>query len=219
MCREPGVSSRIAYFLADNASNDRTIGLLSYELPIDPKQCRLRCAGHIINLVTKAIFFSTDVDCILGVPRYGDEDLLDSLVCAFAPPRLQKSCVHSLVRTNNMSDRVEYTNEQWQDFGRAHYLGLFVRQLKCLCDSATPLACQQLYAACSSETARFVSVFHRRCVLSMGGQPGRQLGRSISWPRPFFCRLYLLPSVVESAAPISETSSLQQLLCEGSTCT
>ena len=28
-----------------------------------------------------------------------------------APLRLQKNCIHSLVRTNNMSERVEYTNE------------------------------------------------------------------------------------------------------------
>ena len=86
--------------MADNASNnDRTIDLLGYDLPIDPNQCRLRCAGHIINLVTKVILFGTDVDCIIDVLCYGDEDLLDSLVRVFAPPRLQKHCVHSLVRT------------------------------------------------------------------------------------------------------------------------
>ena len=68
MCRKFGISSQIAYLMADNASNnDRTIDLLSYELPIDPKQCRLRCAGYINNLVTKAILFGTDVDCIIDV--------------------------------------------------------------------------------------------------------------------------------------------------------
>ncbi|CCE34912.1 uncharacterized protein CPUR_08851 [Claviceps purpurea 20.1] len=55
-------SDRIGWFVADNASNNDTClktlgGLLGFE----PTERRLRCAGHIFNLVAHSILFGTDV--------------------------------------------------------------------------------------------------------------------------------------------------------------
>jgi hypothetical protein len=52
-----GISGQIAYFMADNASkNDAALKVLCTYLPsmqLDPVKQRLRCAGHIHNLVSK----------------------------------------------------------------------------------------------------------------------------------------------------------------------
>jgi hypothetical protein len=65
VCREFKIGNRLAFFMADNASNnDLALQLLQNDLNIDPHTDRLRCAGHIINLVCKAILFGTDIDCI-----------------------------------------------------------------------------------------------------------------------------------------------------------
>jgi hypothetical protein len=50
--------SQIAYFAADNATNnDTALAVLSERVDIDPVTSRLRCAGHIFNLVCTAILF------------------------------------------------------------------------------------------------------------------------------------------------------------------
>ena len=47
---------KIWYFVADNAAvNDAALRLLSHHLDVKPTEQRLRCTGHIINLVAKAI--------------------------------------------------------------------------------------------------------------------------------------------------------------------
>jgi hypothetical protein len=51
--------NQIAYFAADNATNnDTALAALSERVAIDPVASRLRCAGHIFNLVCTAILFS-----------------------------------------------------------------------------------------------------------------------------------------------------------------
>jgi hypothetical protein len=58
-------SSQIAFFVADNATNnDRALQLLSERVELDPITSRLRYAGHIFNLVCIAILFGVDVDAL-----------------------------------------------------------------------------------------------------------------------------------------------------------
>jgi hypothetical protein len=88
IAREYKISTRISYFMADNASNnDRTLHLLEDELNINPKKSRLRCAAHIMNLVTKAILYGTDTDCIDDVLKHVESadpgDVYDGNVSQF----------------------------------------------------------------------------------------------------------------------------------------
>jgi hypothetical protein len=54
-------SDRIRWFVADNASNNDTcIEALSDLLEFEATKRRLRCAGHIFNLVAHSILFGTD---------------------------------------------------------------------------------------------------------------------------------------------------------------
>jgi hypothetical protein len=51
-------SNQIAYFAADNATNnDTALTALSERMAIDPVASRLRCVGHIFNLMCTAILF------------------------------------------------------------------------------------------------------------------------------------------------------------------
>jgi len=54
--------------MADNASNnDKALAVLSGHLPsmqLHPVKQRLRCSGHIYNLVCKAILYGVDSDCL-----------------------------------------------------------------------------------------------------------------------------------------------------------
>jgi hypothetical protein len=51
-------SNQIAYFAADNATNnDTALAALSEHVAIDLVASRLRCAGHIFNLVCTTILF------------------------------------------------------------------------------------------------------------------------------------------------------------------
>lgn len=60
---EYGFEDRIGYFVTDNAeSNDTCLEHLSSELGFNKKHQRLRCCGHIINLVARSILFGTDAD-------------------------------------------------------------------------------------------------------------------------------------------------------------
>lgn len=57
--------NQIAYFVADNATNnDKALQLLSKRVTLDPVESRLRCAGHIFNLVCTAILFGVDSDAL-----------------------------------------------------------------------------------------------------------------------------------------------------------
>ncbi|KAF4313154.1 HAT domain-containing protein [Botryosphaeria dothidea] len=52
----------IGYVICDNAdNNDTAIRVLQKDLPISYHSCRVRCIGHIINLVVKAILFGQGV--------------------------------------------------------------------------------------------------------------------------------------------------------------
>jgi hypothetical protein len=58
-----GLDERIGYFVADNAfNNDTCVAALALEFGFSAKQRRLRCAGHVFNLVARAILWSTDAD-------------------------------------------------------------------------------------------------------------------------------------------------------------
>jgi hypothetical protein len=57
--------SQIAFFAADNATNhDRALQPLSERVTLDPVTSRLRCAGHIFNLVCNAILFGVDATAL-----------------------------------------------------------------------------------------------------------------------------------------------------------
>jgi hypothetical protein len=54
---------RIGFFVTDNAeSNDTCLEHLGIELGFKKEHRRLRCSGHIINLVARSILFGTDAD-------------------------------------------------------------------------------------------------------------------------------------------------------------
>lgn len=66
VAREFKITKRLAYFMADNASNnDKAVELLSSEIDeLQPVKQRLRCAAHTINLVCKSILYGVDSDCL-----------------------------------------------------------------------------------------------------------------------------------------------------------
>ncbi|KJZ68471.1 hypothetical protein HIM_12135 [Hirsutella minnesotensis 3608] len=52
------LGSKLGYFMLDNAeSNDTCIQTLAQWYPMDVQRRRLRCVGHIINLVVRAVIF------------------------------------------------------------------------------------------------------------------------------------------------------------------
>jgi hypothetical protein len=76
ICKEYKISTRVTYFMADNASNnDTAIQLLSQCMEIQPRKQCLRYTAHSINLVAKAMLFSVDNECINQViPEAVDDD-------------------------------------------------------------------------------------------------------------------------------------------------
>jgi hypothetical protein len=56
------LGSKLGYFVLDNAStNDTCLEALALWFPIDVNKRRLRCIGHIINLVVRAVIFGENV--------------------------------------------------------------------------------------------------------------------------------------------------------------
>ncbi|KJZ69476.1 hypothetical protein HIM_11138 [Hirsutella minnesotensis 3608] len=56
------LGSKLGYFMLDNAkSNDACLETLIRWFPMDVNRCRLRCIGHIINLVVRAVLFGSNV--------------------------------------------------------------------------------------------------------------------------------------------------------------
>lgn len=56
------VGSKLGYFMLDNAeSNDTCLEALARWFPMDVSSRRLRCIGHIINLVVRAVIFGSNV--------------------------------------------------------------------------------------------------------------------------------------------------------------
>lgn len=63
--RDYNIGHRATYFAADNATkDDKAVQLLTGNLEIDSVKQRLRCVGHILNLVCKAILYGVDEECI-----------------------------------------------------------------------------------------------------------------------------------------------------------
>lgn len=59
------IGSRVGYFMADNvSSNDTCVGELTMHLGncFNASERRLRCFGHIVNLVVKALLFGKDAE-------------------------------------------------------------------------------------------------------------------------------------------------------------
>ena len=68
MVQELDICHKIRYFTLDNASSNDTAleGIRDYlsiiNISFDPQARRLRCFGHIINLVVKGFLWSMDAD-------------------------------------------------------------------------------------------------------------------------------------------------------------
>lgn len=61
--REFDVGNKLGYFITDNASNNATcLQFLGEEFNFSAPERHVRCAGHVLNLVAKAILFGSDVD-------------------------------------------------------------------------------------------------------------------------------------------------------------
>jgi hypothetical protein len=73
------IQEQVGYFVLDNASNnDTSIEALAEEFEFDVKERRLRCAGHIINLMARQILFGEDLDAFeleINVAKDELEDL------------------------------------------------------------------------------------------------------------------------------------------------
>jgi type IV pilus biogenesis protein CpaD/CtpE len=53
--------NQIGYFMLDNATNnDTAMEAIADEFGFDAKQRRLRCAGHIINLIARSLLYGFD---------------------------------------------------------------------------------------------------------------------------------------------------------------
>lgn len=60
------IRSKVSFFAADNATNnDTALKHFSNRVTLDPVKQRLRCAGHVLNLVCKAILYGVDEDCVI----------------------------------------------------------------------------------------------------------------------------------------------------------
>jgi len=75
MLREYQISNKVAFFAANNATNnDKALKLLATKLNIDADRQRLRCLSYVLNLVSMAILYSIDKDCINEVLQALDKD-------------------------------------------------------------------------------------------------------------------------------------------------
>jgi len=73
--REYQISNKVAFFAANNATNNnKALQLLATELKVDADRQRLRCLGHVLNLVSMAILYGVDEDCVDEVLQALDED-------------------------------------------------------------------------------------------------------------------------------------------------
>jgi len=61
--REFDIGNKLGYFITDNASNNTTcLQFLGEEFNFSAPERHVRCAGHVLNLVAKAILFGSNVD-------------------------------------------------------------------------------------------------------------------------------------------------------------
>jgi hypothetical protein len=64
LIREYSIVDKVGFFVGDNAANNDTTFITSlgkYLQKTIPSSCRIRCAGHIINLVVKASIYGAGV--------------------------------------------------------------------------------------------------------------------------------------------------------------
>ena len=67
----------VVYTWSDNAeSNDTCLKTLTSWFPIDVGRCRLRCIGHIINLVVRAVIFGSNASRLATVRSGPDRGLI-----------------------------------------------------------------------------------------------------------------------------------------------
>jgi hypothetical protein len=58
-----GIEEKLGYFMLDNASiNDTVMEAIAEAFKLDPDERRLRCAGHMINLVARHLLLGFDKD-------------------------------------------------------------------------------------------------------------------------------------------------------------
>jgi hypothetical protein len=58
---------KVGFFVLDNASsNDTAVAVLRETLQFNPKVRRLRCVGHILNLVAQQLLFGSDFEKFEG---------------------------------------------------------------------------------------------------------------------------------------------------------
>jgi hypothetical protein len=58
---------KVGFFVLDNASSNNTaVAILRETLQFDPKVRRLRCIGHILNLVAQQLLFGSDFEKFEG---------------------------------------------------------------------------------------------------------------------------------------------------------
>lgn len=79
LIHEHGIQRKIGAFVLDNAANnDTAVEIHAQEFGLDSAQCRLRCWGHTINLVVKALMF---VEGLSAFPKElsdaGDDESFD----------------------------------------------------------------------------------------------------------------------------------------------
>jgi hypothetical protein len=82
--REYKISDKIGYFITDNGANsDTALRLLSHHVGAKPAKQRLRCSGHVVDLVVKAILYGVDSECMLDASlseadHEGNSELYDT---------------------------------------------------------------------------------------------------------------------------------------------
>ena len=100
------MEDRIGYFTLDNAeSNDTAMTALGDLFGFDGRQRRVRCFGHIINLVAKALLFGKDDEVFDSEERLNVLDLAQHNLWRKKGP-IGK--LHNLVHWIHRSDRLTY---------------------------------------------------------------------------------------------------------------
>lgn len=70
--KEYGIGDQLGYFVLDNATNnDTAMEAIAQEFGFHAKNRRLRCAGHIINLIARSLLYGFDKDLLVA-----EDDLL-----------------------------------------------------------------------------------------------------------------------------------------------
>ncbi|KAJ2899378.1 restless-like transposase [Zalerion maritima] len=68
-----GIEDKVGYFTLDNASNnDTTMEIIKKKLGFDTVERRVRCIGHTINLVVKALLFGSDAEAFEDTVMEGE---------------------------------------------------------------------------------------------------------------------------------------------------